>query len=69
MTNVMIYIVEIVGPTGGRGDKVYDADTFRTALRLAADELRDYPEWRITNIRGNAATPATICGPGDTRRE
>jgi hypothetical protein len=58
----MIYIVEIVGPGGGRGGKGYEADTFRTALRLAADELSDHPDWRITNIRGNAATAGRICG-------
>jgi len=56
----MIYIVEIVGPTGGRAEKYYGADTFRTALRLAADDLNGYPEWRISNIRGNGAPAGAI---------
>jgi len=64
----MIYIVEIVGPTGGRAEKYYATDTFRTALRVAADDLSDYPELRISNIRGNGA-PAAKIGRAQIQRE
>jgi hypothetical protein len=51
-TDSVIYVVEIAGPTGERAHKEYDADTFRTALKLAAAELQERPQCKITNVRG-----------------
>jgi hypothetical protein len=50
----VIYVVEIAGPTGGRAEKGYDADSFRTALKLAEAELRGHPQCWITNVWGAA---------------
>jgi hypothetical protein len=47
----MIYVVDIVGPIGGKAAKEYEATSIGTAVRLAQLELRGYPECQITDIR------------------
>jgi len=47
----MIYIVEIVDPSGDRAAKEYQASSIRAAVRLAELELRHYPKCQITDIR------------------
>ena len=47
----MIYVVDIVGPNGGKAAKEYEASSIRAAARLAELELRDHPKCQITDIR------------------
>jgi hypothetical protein len=47
----MIYVVDIVGPSGDRATKEYEASSIRAAVRLAELELRHYPKCQITDIR------------------
>ena len=47
----MIYVVNIMGPSGGKATKEYEATSIRTAVRLAELELRDHPKCQITDIR------------------
>jgi hypothetical protein len=47
----MIFVVDIVGPSGGKATKEYEASSVNAAVRLAQLELRDYPKYQITNIR------------------
>ena len=47
----MIYVVDIVGPNGGKATKEYDASSMRVAVRMAELELRGYPKCQITDIR------------------
>jgi hypothetical protein len=47
----MVYVVEIVGPNGGRAIKEYESTSIRGALRLAQTELQGYPECEIVDIR------------------
>jgi hypothetical protein len=47
----MIYIVEIVGPSGDRARKEYESTSMRAALRLAQLELQDYPNCEIVDIK------------------
>ena len=47
----MIYVVEIMGPSGGKATKNYEATSIRAAVRLAELELRDHPKYQITDVR------------------
>jgi hypothetical protein len=47
----MIYVVDIVGPRGGKASKEYEALSINGAVRLAKLELRDYPQYQVTDIR------------------
>jgi hypothetical protein len=47
----MIYVVEIVGQSGDRAAKEYEASSIRAAVRLAELELRHYPKCQITDVR------------------
>jgi hypothetical protein len=46
----VIYVVEIMGPSGDRATKEYDATSIRDALRQAETDLRDYPLCEIVDI-------------------
>jgi hypothetical protein len=46
----MIYVVEIMGPSGERATKEYDAISMRDALRQVETDLRDYPLCEIVDI-------------------
>jgi len=47
----MIYVVDIVGPRGGKATKEYEATSIRAAVRMAELELRSYPKCQITDVR------------------
>jgi hypothetical protein len=47
----MIFVVDIVGPSGGKATKEYEASSVNAAVRLAQLELRDYPKCQITSVR------------------
>jgi hypothetical protein len=46
----MIYVVEIMGPSGERATKEYDATSIRDALREVEADLQDYPLCEIVDI-------------------
>lgn len=47
----MIYVVEIVGPNGGRATKEYEVTSIRGALTAAERDLREFTQCDILNIR------------------
>jgi hypothetical protein len=47
----MIYVVDILGPSGGKATKEYEASSIRVAVRMAELELRGYPKCKITDVR------------------
>jgi hypothetical protein len=47
----MIFVVDIVGPRGGKATKEYEAASMSAAVRLAQLELCDYPKCQITHVR------------------
>ena len=46
----MLYVVEIVGPNGGRARKEYESVSIRGALKLANFDLRNYPQCEIVDV-------------------
>ena len=47
----MIYAVDIMGPSGGKATKEYEASSMRVAVRMAELELRGYPKCQIIDVR------------------
>ena len=50
-SNAMIIIVEIVGRSGTRACKEYDAPTLGSAIAAAERELRGYSDFRLVDVR------------------
>ena len=46
----MVYVVEIIGPNGGKATKAYEATSIRGAITAAEDDLRAFPQCEIINI-------------------
>jgi hypothetical protein len=47
----MIYVVEIMGPNGGRATKEYEAPSIRAVITAAERDLRSFPQCEIVNIQ------------------
>ena len=46
----MVYVIEIMGPSGERATKEYAATSMRDAIRQADDDLAGYPLCEIADI-------------------
>ena len=44
----MIYVVEIIGPNGGRATKEYEAPSIRAVITAAERDLRSFPQCKIS---------------------